>query len=201
MQYLEYTYTRKKIIVHLKFKFTVCPIFYLAVLYQWFPFSLRVKDQVLVWSDACVSLISSFVTLWLSPLSCSPFSWAPWTLSTCLLQGLCTVVPSAWNSLPSQRVTVSPSLTSSGGDDSDGGLVTEWCLTLCDPMDCSLPAPLSVGFPRQEYWRRLPFPSLLASSSSVQMPSFQWGLSLILSELLLTTCCQALSLFGTLFFL
>jgi len=139
MQYLEYTYTRKKIIVHLKFKFTVCPIFYLAVLYQWFPFSLRVKDQVLVWSDACVSLISSFVTLWLPPLSCSPFSWAPWTLSTCLPQGLCTVVPSAWNSLPSQRVTVSPSLTSSGGDDSDGGLVTEWCLTLCDPMDCSLP--------------------------------------------------------------
>ena len=34
------------------------------------------------------------------------------------------------------------------------------CLTLCDPMDCS-PSDCSVhGFSRQEYWRRLPFPSL-----------------------------------------
>ena len=30
---------------------------------------------------------------------------------------------------------------------------------LCDPMDCSPPAPLSMGFPRQEYWRELPFPT------------------------------------------
>ena len=27
-------------------------------------------------------------------------------------------------------------------------------------MDCSPQAPLSVGFPRQEYWSGLPFPSL-----------------------------------------
>ena len=26
-------------------------------------------------------------------------------------------------------------------------------------MDCSLPAPLSMGFPRQEFWSGLPFPS------------------------------------------
>ena len=32
------------------------------------------------------------------------------------------------------------------------------CLALCDPMDCSLPAPLSMGFPRQE-WSGLPFSS------------------------------------------
>ena len=25
------------------------------------------------------------------------------------------------------------------------------------PMDCSLPVPLSMGFPRQEYWSGLPF--------------------------------------------
>ena len=31
------------------------------------------------------------------------------------------------------------------------------CLILCDPMDCSQ-APLSMGFSRQEYWSRLPFP-------------------------------------------
>ena len=35
-------------------------------------------------------------------------------------------------------------------------LVPRSCLTLCDPMDV---APLSMGFPRQEYWNGLPFPS------------------------------------------
>ena len=39
-------------------------------------------------------------------------------------------------------------------------LVTQLCPTLCDPMDCGrLPAPLSVGFSRQEYGSGLPFPS------------------------------------------
>ena len=28
--------------------------------------------------------------------------------------------------------------------------------TLCNPMDCSLPAPLSMELSRQEYWNRLP---------------------------------------------
>ena len=37
--------------------------------------------------------------------------------------------------------------------------VTQSRLTLCDPMDCTCQAPLSVGFPRQEYWSGLPFPS------------------------------------------
>ena len=32
------------------------------------------------------------------------------------------------------------------------------CLTLCDPMDCSLQAPLSMGFSRQEYWSGLSLP-------------------------------------------
>ena len=31
------------------------------------------------------------------------------------------------------------------------------CLTLSDPMDCSLPAPMSMGFLRQENWNRSPF--------------------------------------------
>ena len=33
------------------------------------------------------------------------------------------------------------------------------CPTLCDPMDCSLRVPLSLGFSRQEHWSGLPFPS------------------------------------------
>ena len=32
------------------------------------------------------------------------------------------------------------------------------CLTLCDPIDGSPPAPLSLGFSRQEHWSGLPFP-------------------------------------------
>ena len=38
-------------------------------------------------------------------------------------------------------------------------LVTKSCLTLCDPMHCSLPVPLFMAFLRQEYWSGLPFPS------------------------------------------
>ena len=36
-------------------------------------------------------------------------------------------------------------------------LVTQLCLTLCNPMDCSS---LSIGFHRQEDWNGLPLPSL-----------------------------------------
>ena len=32
------------------------------------------------------------------------------------------------------------------------------CPTLCDPMDCSCQAPLSMGFSRQESWSGLPCP-------------------------------------------
>ena len=32
------------------------------------------------------------------------------------------------------------------------------CVQLCDPMDCNCQT-LFMGFPRQEYWNRLPIPS------------------------------------------
>ena len=32
------------------------------------------------------------------------------------------------------------------------------CTVVSDPMDCSPPGPLSMGFSRQEYWRGLSFP-------------------------------------------
>ena len=38
-------------------------------------------------------------------------------------------------------------------------LVAKSCPTFCDPMDCSLPGSSVHGFPRQEYWSGLPFPS------------------------------------------
>ena len=36
--------------------------------------------------------------------------------------------------------------------------VAQLCLTLRDPMDCSLPGS-SMGFSRQEYWSGVPLPS------------------------------------------
>ena len=38
-------------------------------------------------------------------------------------------------------------------------LVTKLCLTLWTPWTVAHQAPLSLGFPRQEYWSGLPFPS------------------------------------------
>ena len=37
-------------------------------------------------------------------------------------------------------------------------LDAQLCLTLCDPLAVALQAPLSMGFPRQEYWSGLPVP-------------------------------------------
>ena len=38
-------------------------------------------------------------------------------------------------------------------------LVAKSSATLCDPMTAAHQAPLSMGFPRPEYWSGLPFPS------------------------------------------
>ena len=45
--------------------------------------------------------------------------------------------------------------------------VSQSCPTLGDLKDCRLPAHLAVGFPRQDYWSGLPFPSPLQLNSSV----------------------------------
>ena len=37
--------------------------------------------------------------------------------------------------------------------------VSQSCLTLCNPMDCSLPGSSVHGISRQEYWNGLLFPS------------------------------------------
>ena len=51
--------------------------------------------------------------------------------------------------------------------------VAQLCPTLCDPMDCSLPAPPSMGFSRQEYWSGLPLPSPIEKSSNLWPESEQ----------------------------
>ena len=40
-----------------------------------------------------------------------------------------------------------------------GGLVTMSCLTLATLWIIAYKAPLSMGFPRQQYWNGLPLPS------------------------------------------
>ena len=40
-----------------------------------------------------------------------------------------------------------------------GGLVTKLCLTLATSWTVAHQVPLSMGFPRQEYWNGLPLPS------------------------------------------
>ena len=64
-------------------------------------------------------------------------------------------------------------------------LLAQLCLTLRDPMDCSVPAPLSLELSRQGYWSGLPFlspgdlpdtgiepgsPALKADASSSEPP-------------------------------
>ena len=57
------------------------------------------------------------------------------------------------------------------------------CLTLCDPMDCSSPPPLSMEFSRQENWNGWPFPSpghfpnpgIEPGSPTLQADSLVWA--------------------------
>ena len=66
-----------------------------------------------------------------------------------------------------------------------GGLVVESCLTPVIPWTLAHQAPLSMGFSRQEYWIRLPFPSsgdLLGPGIEYRSPALQAN-SLPLSHL------------------
>ena len=38
--------------------------------------------------------------------------------------------------------------------------VSQWCLTLCKPVDCSLPGYFVHGIFQARNWKRLPFPPL-----------------------------------------
>ena len=75
------------------------------------------------------------------------------------------------------------------------------------PMDCSLPAPLSLEFPRQEHWRGLPFPfpgvlpdpGIKLRSPALQMDSLLteppgkpiYSVDFILFYLFIWPCCAA----------
>ena len=58
------------------------------------------------------------------------------------------------------RITLEWELTAAGAAKS-----LQSCPTLCDPIDGSPPgSPASLGFPRQEHWSGLPFPSPMHES-------------------------------------
>ena len=58
-------------------------------------------------------------------------------------------------------------------------LLTQSCLTLCDPWTIARQVPLSMGFSRQEYWSGLPFSSpgiFLTQGSNSGLPHCQQSL-------------------------
>ena len=63
-----------------------------------------------------------------------------------------------WAWIDQSQITIIPFKWTSRLSKAEGE-VAQSRPTLCDPLDCSLPGSSSMAFPRQEYWRGLPFPS------------------------------------------
>ena len=55
--------------------------------------------------------------------------------------------------------------------------VAQSCPTLSNPMECSLQAPPSMGFSRQEYWSGVPSPSLKYEYMEAQRSEITWPVS------------------------
>ena len=51
-----------------------------------------------------------------------------------------------------------------GGSAAAAAKSLQLCLTLCDPIDSSLPGSLTLEFSRQEHWSGLPLPSPMHES-------------------------------------
>ena len=66
--------------------------------------------------------------------------------------------------------------------------VAQSCLTLSDPMDCSLPGSSVHGFSRQEYWSGVPLPAmetfkkLLAKAPVLGHPNYDLPFALFVPE-------------------
>ena len=68
---------------------------------------------------------------------------------------------SSWFILGRLSLSKTLSISSSAADVAKS---LQLCLTLCDPLDGSPQAPLSLGFSRQEHWSGLPFSSPMHKS-------------------------------------
>ena len=90
----------------------------------------QLTDQAGV--GAALELHRGLSLLWLLPGLCC---WAPSKITALRISGFTYILPQT-----------------------DVCLVAQSCLTLWDSTDCTAhQAPLFMGFPRQEYWSRLPF--------------------------------------------
>ena len=110
----------------------------------------------------CFSHVWLFETLWTvacqAPLSMGFSKQEFWNELPCPLPGNLSypVIELSSPAAPALQVDSLP-LSHQKGKERE---VVQSCPTLWDPMDCSLhQAPVSMGFSRQEYWSRLPFPS------------------------------------------
>ena len=111
-------------------------------------------------NDKCW-LFFSFLSC-LLPSFVFPFSVSPFFFGLIYFLLLPPYLPSRWRGGHQQCVWVWH--RSRGGRQSRCArvrevLVAQSCPALCDPMECSPPAPLSMGFSRQEHWSELPCPS------------------------------------------
>ena len=106
--------------------------------------------------------MSRFVISFLLRSQCLLTSWHQLP-STVILEP--RKIKSVTSSIFSSSPSINRFLTSSSFcHQSDGRLVAKSCLTFCNFVDYSPKtivhqAPLSIGFPRKEYWSGLPFPS------------------------------------------
>ena len=82
------------------------------------------------------------------PTLCNPHRWQPKSL------------PHPWDS-PGKNTGVDCHFLLQCMKVKSGSEVAQSCLTLSNPMDCSLPSrqSQSMGFSRQEYWSGVPLPS------------------------------------------
>ena len=100
----------------------------------------------------CGPLRSPWVTLAAKslqscPTLCDPHRWQPIRL------------PHPWDS-PGKNTGVGCHFLLQFMKEKSESEVAQWCLTLSNSMDCSLPGSSIRGFSRQEYWSGVPLPSL-----------------------------------------
>ena len=109
-------------------------------------FHLLIEDQGL----ALAATLVPFGSNWF--MSCPSFRSCALPLSLLLQQDLC---PLQLTGQFKEGVahTFIPTVKESETE------VAQSCPTLCNPLDCTHQAPLSMGFSRQEYWSGLPLPS------------------------------------------
>ena len=119
----------------------------------------------------------------------------PWATSKAGCGRLCPGVHLAL--YPTSPLTFTPRLSAIGGGGGVQSLIRVWFF--CDPMNCvAHQAPLPMGFPRQEYWRGLPFPfpgdlpnpGVEPESPALQMDSLPLSHLGSLSPMLIFKCVQ-----------